>query len=49
MLAMNDNAVPQAFRGALIAGKPRSYPDVSPKHEKSAVKGAFFMLGQSPY
>ncbi|MGE7960364.1 hypothetical protein ACQKQA_28160 [Pseudomonas sp. NPDC089530] len=49
MLAMNDNAVFQAFRVAPIAGKPRSYPKVSPSHEKSAVKGAFFMGGQTAY
>ncbi|MBP5075149.1 hypothetical protein [Pseudomonas chlororaphis] len=49
MLAMKDNAVLQTFRAGPIAGKPRSYPNVSPEHEKSAFNGAFFMLGRSSY
>ncbi|MGZ0703868.1 hypothetical protein [Pseudomonas piscis] len=45
MLAMNGNA----FRIAAIASKPGAYPYVSPSHEKSAVKGAFFMAGRNAY
>ncbi|AZE19160.1 hypothetical protein C4K09_4722 [Pseudomonas chlororaphis subsp. aureofaciens] len=36
MLAMNDNAVFQALRGAWIAGKPRSYRNSACRQRYSA-------------